>query len=69
MIKYKTDLISHPYFIFLEIWELYQQSKKPRQKTQVLNIYINQVRKRFIWDGDISWIRQALENIKWISII
>ena len=42
VVEYKTDLINHFYFMFLEIQDL-NLSKKPRRKTEILNIYDNQV--------------------------
>lgn len=43
ILKHRTDLVTHPYFILLEIWNLDQQSKRLERKTQVFNIYDNQV--------------------------
>ncbi len=43
VVENRTDLVNHPNFILLEIWELDQQSKKPRRKTRALNVYDNRV--------------------------
>lgn len=40
MVDHKTDLIYHLYFLLLKIREL-DQSKKPRRKTRVVNVYNN----------------------------
>lgn len=45
VIDHRTDLVNHPYFILLEIRELNPQSKRPGKKTQMVNIYNNQVGK------------------------
>lgn len=44
VVENRINLVNHPYFILLEIWELDQYSKTPGRKTQALNIYNNQVR-------------------------
>ncbi len=41
MIDHGTDLIHYLYFMLLEIRELDPQSKKPRRKTQFVNVYGN----------------------------
>ena len=43
IIDHRTDLFNHPYFMLLEIQELDPQLKKPRRKTQVVNVYDNRV--------------------------
>ena len=43
VIKIRTNLVNHLYFILLEIWELDQQFKKPGRKMQALNIYDNRM--------------------------
>ena len=35
-------------FIFLDIWELDQQSKKPGKKTKALNLYDNRISHGYI---------------------
>lgn len=40
IMKYRTDLMNHSYFIFLEIWDLDQQLWLSK-KTQILDIYNN----------------------------
>lgn len=42
VVEYRIDLINYPYFIFLEIRDLDQQSLLSK-KTQILNVYNNQV--------------------------
>ena len=41
MIDHRMDLVNHLYFMLLEIRELDPQSKRPRRKTQIVNIYDN----------------------------
>ena len=52
IVKHRTDLINHSYFIFLKVRDLDQQSKWPRKKLQVFNIYNNQIRQGYIWAGN-----------------
>lgn len=33
VVEHKTDLLTHPYFILLEVWELDWQSKRFGRKT------------------------------------
>ena len=59
--KNRTDLVNHPYFIFLKIRELDQQSKKPKKKTRALNVYDNHVSHGCILSSNNPPIRQALK--------
>lgn len=69
MTDHRTDLIYHPYFMLLEIRELDSQSKKPRRKTQVVNVYNNRVGRGYTRDDGIRRIRRALEDVNWEPIM
>ena len=69
VVENRTDLVNHPYFILLEIWELDQQSKKPGRKTRALNVYDNRVGQGCTWSGGNPCIRRALQDVKWEPII
>ncbi len=43
----KNDLIKYPYFVLLEICKFDARSEKPGRKTQVINMFDNQVRNGF----------------------
>ena len=43
VVDHRTNLVNHPYFILLEIWELDFWLKKPERKTRVVNLYDNWV--------------------------
>ncbi len=64
VIEHRTDLINHPYVILLEIRELDSRSKKPGRKTRGVNVYDNRVGRGCTWEGGISCIRRALEDIR-----
>ena len=63
VIENRTDLVNHPYFILLEIWELDQLSKKPRRKTRALNVYDNRVGQGCTWNVNNPRIRRTLEDL------
>ncbi len=69
VIEYRTDFINHPYVILLEIRGLDPRSKKPGRKTRAVNVYDNRVGRGYTWEGGISRIRRALEDIRWESVI
>lgn len=69
VIEHRTDLINHPYVMLLEICELDPRSKKPGRKTRVVNIYDNRVGRSCTWEGGISRIQRALEDIRRESVI
>lgn len=48
IIDHRTNLIYYLYFMLLKIYKLDPQSKKLRRKTQVVNIYNNQVERDYI---------------------
>ena len=69
VVENKTNLVNSPYFILLEIRELDQQLRKPRRKMRALNVYDNRVGQGCTWNGGNPYIRWALEDMKWESII
>ncbi len=63
VLDHKMNLIDHPYFILLEVCEIDSQSKSPRRKTWVINVYDNWVGRGCTWDGGIDHTKRALEDI------
>ena len=45
VIENRTELVSHPYCMVLDIRELHPQSGKPLRRTRVINLYDNKVGK------------------------
>ena len=69
IVEHITDLINQPYFMSLKICKLDARSKNPGRKTQVINMYHNQVGIGFTGDGGIRHIKIALEDVNWKPII
>ena len=68
IIKNRTDLVSHPYCIVLDIRELSLVSGK-YSKIRVVNLYNNKIGNGCIWQESNSTIRRAIEDIPWRLII
>ena len=69
VVENRTDLVNHPYFIFLEIRKLDQLSRKHERKTQALNVYDNCVGQGCTWNGNNLCIRYILKDLNWEPII
>ena len=74
VVENRTDLISHPYCMVLDIRELDPQSGKRLRRTRVVNLYDNKVGKGQPWlcqpwEGSCPAIRRAIQDICWRSVI
>ena len=69
VVDHRTDLISHPCFMLLEIRELDPRSNRPGRKTRIVNVYDNRVGRGCTWDGGIQRTRTALEDVNWVPVI
>ena len=69
IIENQTDLVSHPYYIILNIRELNPVSGKYWRKTRVINLYDNKIDNGCVWQGSSSTIWQTIQNIFWKPII
>lgn len=47
IIEYRINLVNYPYFKFLEIQDLDQQSKYPKRKIWIFNIYDNWIKQEY----------------------
>ena len=69
IIENRTDLVSHPYYIALDIKKLNQVSRKYSRKTQIVNLYDNKIGRECVWQEFSFTIQRAIQNILWRSII
>lgn len=69
VIENRTDLVSHPYCMVLDISELHPQSGRCLRRTRVVNLYDNKVGKEQLWEGSSATIRRAIQDISSRSII
>jgi hypothetical protein len=61
----RTDLVSHPYVIAVDIWELDNSVWKRRiRRTRVVNCYDNWIRENRSWQGESSRRRRVLEGAR-----
>ena len=65
----RTDLISHPYCICLDIQEVDPQSRKSLRKTRVVNLYDDKIGKGQPWEGFCPTPRRAIQDICWRPVI
>lgn len=49
VVKYQTDLVSHPYGMVLDITDGKIYGKRKKKKTRIVNIYDNKLEERQIW--------------------
>lgn len=57
IVENRTNLVSHPYYVILDIRELDLQSKKYLRKTRVVNLYDNKIDKKQLWKGSCLTMR------------
>lgn len=55
-----TDLVSHSYYIILDIRELSSVSRKYSRRTRLVSLYDNKIGNRCVWEGSSSTIKQAI---------
>jgi hypothetical protein len=59
----RSDLVNHPYFLAIDIWELHSQSKKKMRKTRLINCYDARIGLNTTYQEDIDSNRRAIEDI------
>jgi hypothetical protein len=64
VIEARTDLISHPYMLTVDIWDLGQAQEKAR-RTRIVNCYDNWVGASCRWIGKSPRRRRAIEDADW----
>ncbi len=69
IVENRTDLISHPYCICLDIKEIHPQTEKRLRKTRVINLYDNKIGRGQLWEGSSPTPQRAIEDISWSSIM
>ena len=69
LIENRTDLVSHPYCLVLDIKELHPISGRVLRKTRVINLYDNKVGRGQLWEGSSPTIRRAIQDLSWRHII
>ena len=69
IIENRTDLVSHPYCIVLDIKELHPSFGKQSRRTRVVNLYDNKIGEGYPWQGSISTVRRAIQDISWRRVI
>ena len=69
IIDNRTDLISHPYCLCLDIKEFDPKSKKSLRKTRITNLYNNKVSQEQLWKRLYSRVQRAMEDIRYRQVI
>ena len=65
----RSDLVNHPYFLAIDIWELYPQIRAKMRRTRLINSYNNRIGPGTVYQGDIDFNRRAIDNIDWEPLI
>ena len=66
----RTDLVDHPYFLAIDVWELAPGPTKRRlRRTRLVNVYDNIVGMGRPWQGNEPRRRRALEDVNWEPIL
>ena len=69
VIENRTDLVSHPYCIVVDIREPHPVSGKYARRTRVVNLYDNKIGEGCLWQGPSPTVRRAIQDISWSSVI
>lgn len=65
----RTDLVSHPYCLAVDITEFAPLSQRRKRKTRIINVYDNKIREGQRWQGSSPQVRWAIEDISWKRLI
>ncbi len=65
IIENRTDLVSHPYCIVIDVRERNPVSRKYSRRTRVVNLYDNKIGNGCVWQGPSPTIRRAIQDISW----
>lgn len=68
ILENRTDLVSHPYGMVLDITEREIHTQR-RKRTRIVNIYDNTLERGQTWEGSDQKLRQAIQDIPWELII
>ena len=69
VVENRTDLVSHPYCMVLDIREPHPQAGKAFRRTRVVNLYDNKVGKGQLWEGSSATTRRVVEDISWRPVM
>ncbi len=69
IVENRTNLISHPYCMALDIKEPHPKSGKFLRKTRIVNLYDNKVGRGQLWEGLTNSIRRVIQDIPWNLVI
>jgi len=65
----RSDLVNHPYFLAIDIWELHPQTRAKIRRTRLINSYDNKIGPGTVYQGDIDSNRRAIDDIDWEPLI
>ena len=65
----RSDLVNHPYYMALDVWELHPKSKKKMRKTRLINCYDNKIGPNTTYLGELDSNRRAIEDVNWNLLI
>lgn len=68
IVEARTDLLDHPYFMVMDVWELNRAREKTR-RTRIINCYDNWLGMGHCWHGESERQRRALEDVQWDQVI
>ena len=69
VVENRTDLVSHPYCMVLDIREPHPQAGKAFRRTRVVNLYDNKVGKGQLWEGSSATTRRVVQDISWRPVM
>ncbi len=69
IIENRTNLVSHPYCIVIDVRERNPVSRKYSRRTRVVNLYDNKIGNECVWQGPSPTIRRAIQDISWRQVI
>lgn len=69
IVENRTDLVSHPYAIVLDITEREVRAKGQKRRTRIVNVYDNKLGRGQTWGGSDPRLRRAIQDISWEQIL
>ena len=69
IIEFKVDLINHPYFLTINIWDIHSKIKAKIRKIRLINTYDVIISPETVYQGEYIYIKRAIEDINWNIIL
>ena len=69
VIDKKSDLVSHPYIIAIDVRKCDPNNKELGRLTKIVNVYDQNIGRGYTYSGGSETVRRAIQDVSWGPII